>query len=394
MIRAEKWRIGSLFALIAAGLALADCVYVRGRVYRDLPSPILAPLKPLPEIATLSSKQCRSCHPVIYAEWSQSAHGRAVTDALYQADLKAQGSPYFCDYCHAPLVEQRRFLINGLEAVSPGLEPIKVENPGFVSELYEEGIMCVACHQQDGAMIGPIETASAAHPTRKSTRLREPEFCAKCHQLDFRFVGNLQRPISDTLLEWRLYRKKGGEKVCVDCHMPTTEKRRAALGAKERIGTDHSLKGPFDREFVLSGLEIKTSWPQTSRKKELRAVLQLSNRTGHRFPTSEPHRRVDIFLDVLDEKGRILQQTRRHIARQMDIHNLEESPDEDNTLLPLQTRDISLVVPSITATAAHVARVRIEFVLWDPEDPVAKAAGLSRSQLVHQLYADEVAITP
>ena len=394
MNRASKWRWIGGVTIFAVGLAWVGLGYLEQRVYEDLPKPLLGPLEPLPTIGSLSSRQCRSCHPTIYAEWASSYHGKAVTDPLYQADLKSQGSPYFCDYCHAPLGEQRAAVVSGLESIIPDLKPTEIANARYQANLHEEGIMCVACHQQDGAMIGPIQTSSAPHPTRQTSQLRDPTFCEPCHQLDFKFVGQLERPIADTMAEWREYRALGGTKVCIDCHMPKTATRSAALGAVARPGTSHQLLGAFDREFVSSALGIKTRWALKSRENGVKAVVQLTNQTGHRLPTAEPHRRIDVILKVLNSKGEPLARRVYAIERNLDVHRLREEPGKDNTLGPLEKREIVLVLEPPLPQNTATAQVSIEFVVWEANSPVAKAAGLEKSALTHHLRIIDTRISP
>ncbi len=96
--------------------------------------------------------------------------------------------------------------------------------------------------------------------------------------------------------------------------------------------------------------------------------VELANLTGHRLPTGDPHRSVELLARV----GTL--PPARYVARRVvDLDERYEPPDSDTTLLPRETRAITLDVPAEADTTTVTLDVR--YVRWLAEDPVAKASG-------------------
>ena len=170
--RGHRTRVAVLIGFV---LALGGIAMVNRVVYEAIPPTLFQPMEPVDGVGSLSAASCAGCHAEITAEWATSLHARATSDPLYQADLAHQGAPYFCDHCHAPLVEQREQIVSGLWSPWPELVPRAAPNPRHRSGLHAEGVTCVACHQRAGAMVGPHQTSAAPHPVQVSTELREAE---------------------------------------------------------------------------------------------------------------------------------------------------------------------------------------------------------------------------
>ncbi|MDP6946133.1 MAG: hypothetical protein QF464_18435, partial [Myxococcota bacterium] len=196
-------------------------------------------------------------------------------------------------------------------------------------------------------------------------------------------LGDLQRPIMDTFAEWEAYRAAGGDRTCVDCHMPALSDRPAARGGVPRPAHDHRMLGPFDLEFVRQGVGIEAVSLETTPPS---ATLTLVNQSGHRLPTAEPHRALVVSLELRDDDGRVLTRDIRRVERVLDLTTLTERPGEDTSLGPRERRLLSLTVAAPPDDKARSARLVVHFVLWDHEDAVARAAGLTRDDLVHTLY--------
>ena len=381
--RASRWVPAALGAL---ALVAAGAWYAANRhVYSDLPTPLMGPLPALEALGSVSAAQCAACHVEIAKEWASTAHGRATSDPLYVAETRHLGEPYFCDYCHAPLVEQRPETVSGLWAVWPDITPVRSDNPLHQRGLYAEGVTCVACHQRDGHLVGPHETSAAPHPVHVSSELRSPDACADCHTLDFPKLGSFRRPLMETIAEWQRYRELGGDKSCVDCHMPRTGPRASAQGTAKRAGSSHALRGPFDADFVKSGLEVRRHELHASRSDGARATIEVFNATGHHFPTAEPRRRLDFRLELLDARGAVIDARVVPARRTIDLKVLTE-PEPETTLTPRETRIVSLERTAPLPERAHRARLVVRFVLWDFEDPIARAAEMKREQLHHDLF--------
>ncbi len=379
--------VAAIAALVGGGAALNTWVY------GDFKAPIFPPMDPVPEIGTLSAAACSACHSEIYAEWKKSGHARAAVDPLYQAELAHQPAPFVCHRCHTPLVEQREELAYWMWAVLPTLVPATEDNDRFDPQLQQEGVTCVVCHQVDGAMAGPFDDAAGApHPTFKSD-LRAVDACARCHQFGFERIGKLHRPVIDTVTEWHEYRDGGGDKRCADCHMPEVAPRPAGqIGptpGQLRPGSDHSLRGPFDAEFVKTGVVVEDLQLRASAE-SARASLTIFNGTGHRLPTAEPERAIEVRLSALDASGHELAQDNQRFERPVDVVKLREL-GEDTTLHVAERRAVELSLDSLPTETASV-RIVVEFWLWDPEHPSAREAGLSAEELVHRVAEQTVAV--
>lgn len=374
---------------VAAALFVpaAGSIGVAALLWADVPGELYPPMDPLPAVGSLSAKRCGNCHPDQYAEWAQSNHAKAIADPIYRADLAAQREPFFCDQCHAPLVEQLPRRTLALLALWPRLFPLQRENPRFDPGLHEEGVTCVTCHQVDGFIEGPRGDPTA-HPTRRSEGLLSEQVCEKCHTLAMQHLGSLQRPLMETVTEWREYRARGGDQVCQECHMPAVADRPAAPGSDPKPSRSHALLGPFDREFLGTSLAVAGARVEAA-SGAVRASVQVRNLTGHRLPTAEPHRAVELELEALDAAGRRVGAAQARLERVVDLASVRERPGQDSTLRPREERTVELSAPVPTGAGPRLGRLTVRFRSWPPEDEIARAAGLSRDQLVHPLYTRE-----
>jgi hypothetical protein len=349
----KKWILGAVGLVALIALGWIGSVQL---VWSELPGVLRPPLDPIRPINSLSADRCGACHVQIRAEWAQSHHGQSAYDPLYLEDLAAQGSPYFCNHCHAPLVEQQPKLTVGLWSVIPELVPRQIPNPRYDEALHQEGVTCVACHQVGDTLEGPHEVTGAPHPTKKTDRLGSEQLCEPCHSLALTKIGRLERPLMETVDEWRVYRSLGGDKTCIECHMPAVN-RPSASGAPVREGRSHRLLGPFDKELLAIGIVVESA-TITFAPDETKAELVLFNGTGHNLPTAEPHRTLRIRL----EAGGKTDEAR--IARPIDLEAIAEEPGADTTLKPKEKRTIRLRLPVVAP-----ARLAVDFLLWDPDKP-------------------------
>ena len=361
-------------------------------VYGDFKEALLPPMEPLPQVGSLSAASCSACHAQIYAEWKRSGHARAFVDPLYQAELRHQPAPFVCHRCHSPLVEQREDIAWWMWTVLPKVVPATKSNDRFDPDLQKEGVTCVACHQVDDHMVGPFDDAESPHPTAVAD-LRSVDFCGQCHQFGFERIGKLDRPLLDAVAEWKEYEADGGNQVCADCHMPSLPPRVAGQvgpnDGKLRPGTDHSLRGPFDETFVRTGVLVADVTLDADHD-GAKASLLLVNGTGHRLPTSEPERFLEVRLAALDAEGNELSHDHLRFQRRADVVKLREI-GEDTTLAPRARRELSLSLDALPEDATEV-RLSVDYWLWDPEHEAAIEAGLSAEELVHHIVDRRVSV--
>ncbi len=330
--------------MVVVGGCFAD------RLYRGLqPTPI--PVEPTPEgLASVSAQTCRACHTEIYEEWSASGMGQAFTDPVFQADWAHQRQFYYCLSCHAPLEAQQPTRVTGLSSIAPPT-PIETPNPHFSAALQQEGVTCVACHLQAGAMVGPHEVM-APHPTRADPSFSEAKTCERCHQMpDIPFTRS-DRPLTDTHAEWEEWKRiTQRTETCTDCHMPPVE-RSSAPGAPVRQGRRHTFPGGWSDELVRSAVDVGSP-VATPRGLE----VTLRNLSGHRLPSGEPGRSLQVRAAFRDTEGRVIGEVVHAIERRVRLPSGKELGD--NTLLPAEERTIVLEYPDGLQPAR--ASVVVEF---------------------------------
>ncbi|MCP4806078.1 MAG: hypothetical protein GY913_06620 [Proteobacteria bacterium] len=246
-------------------LLLTSCL--GSKVYRELlPQEPLPPTELASGLASLSAKDCGTCHVAIYDEWSESMMGQAWTDPVFQADFQERDELYVCRHCHTPVTEQQPELTVGIDRVLPSVKTSTVDNPHFQPELVDEGVTCVACHLQDGAIVGPHDDIEA--PTRggssPSDRPEPPASAAtRC---------------PDTHRELEVWQAAtGSSDDCVTCHMPAVD-RPLMEGYPSRPGRQHTFAGSWEGDMLRSAVAMSLDGGE----------LLVENRAGHNLPTAEP----------------------------------------------------------------------------------------------------------
>jgi hypothetical protein len=329
---------------ILAGVSLPVVAWFAGTHWvwsQLLPEP-LAPLTPASG-TTLSARSCQPCHSSIHEEWEASMMAKAMVDPIFVEDYEHQGRPFICLRCHAPLAEQQPALAYGLLSVKP-LIPLSVTNDAFDAELQSEGVTCVVCHLEEGAMVGRLEDSHAPHPVRWG----DPQAsCARCHQLEITPLSNLERPLTDTVREWEKWKEETGrEDTCVDCHMPRVA-RVVGVGGPVRIGHEHSWHGAWDEDMLGDALGIQ-AWRERGE-----VVVRLENLAGHHVPSGDPARAVVVRAG--DEE--VVLARRVPLPRLIDLG--------DNTLRPAEVRFIRLPY----ANPVQVVFEQLRFLDVEHDDP-------------------------
>ena len=193
-------------------------------IYVRIEPPAPAPLPSIAGLPNASASTCAACHPDHYNEWRGSKMGQAMTDPIFLADFDAQGRPFVCLRCHAPLDAQQPERITGLARLIP-LVGAGLPNPDHNPDLQQEGVTCVACHQVEGSLVAGIENPNGApHPTKYDANFGESDTCARCHQLEPPPLSGLDRALPDTVTEHRKWQASTGRTDgCADCHSGNRE---------------------------------------------------------------------------------------------------------------------------------------------------------------------------
>jgi predicted CXXCH cytochrome family protein len=123
--------------------------------------------------------ECGSCHDIIRNHWSESGHGQAFDDPVFQQEWAAQGQPDACLSCHT----------SGFDITT--------------GEWDAPGVTCTTCHYPT-----PGNHPEQIMPTDVSSRL-----CGNCHL--------------DTYAEWSDSVHGQEDLACVRCHNPHTTSLKA-----------------------------------------------------------------------------------------------------------------------------------------------------------------------
>lgn len=373
--------LGALLVGLIGLVVIAEVAFAAW-IYADLPGPPRPALRPIANVGSPSASTCAACHPQFVNEWQGSAHANAAASSLFQSQFRQEKQFYLCLYCHQPLVEQRPDVIKGILWVFPRLLLWKHRTPNYQPELAREGVTCLGCHARGDSIAGPHRIESPVHPVTHDPDFASNALCRTCHHLDIHVGASVQRPVQDTFAEWVAYRAAGGDKQCVDCHMPWVGDRSLMPGSPPRPSRSHAVRGPRDLEFLRTGLIVGDVIMRAAEDGGAQATLSLTNGTGHRLPTAEPRRRVEASIEALDAAGLVLKSSGIRIERKLDAEHLTEAPGTDSTLLPRERRQLELKLPAPMPPATQKLRVSVRFYLWDQTDALIREAGLDTSSLM------------
>jgi hypothetical protein len=259
-----------------------------------------------------SAKKCRTCHPALYEQWSQSMMSQAYThhwDEIEYFDLAvahAEKVPELkdavdgCNGCHTPMA----FMAGELPPARPE------EN-----SMANESVSCEVCHLIQGSssdppynfshITGPGITKqssrgegndSPAHRIAKNEFFRTTEFCGTCH--------NEMSPsgvwVKSTQLEWKEgpYAEEGVR--CQDCHMPAAPFQTAIMGKTYPDARLHLFHGAHDPGKVRGTVELRIQPDIRDAEPGETVVFTVAlfnQKTGHKFPTGSVEDRI-LWLQV------------------------------------------------------------------------------------------------
>lgn len=300
-------------------------------------------------VGSLSAEACGVCHAAIYDEWKVSVHAQAWVDPQYQAEISKSGNRWLCLNCHTPLLVQHDRWPRGL--VDGDVErPILTENPLFDADLREEGITCTACHLIGDRIWGPgvSKPSKAPHGVLVSTSFQDGSLCLACHQATQTYEGKSFICVFDTGQEWLDGPYPDEGKNCVTCHMPEVQ-RPAALGGPVRTVRQHWWRGAGIPKFEgrypppeanPPGLEL------TTRHSGDVLVLTATNaNAGHRLPSGDPERWVQLDVQFLDASGASVGDAFQHRIGQVWKWSAPPQKVSDNRLAPRESRTLRISVP-------------------------------------------------
>ncbi|MEO1338086.1 MAG: multiheme c-type cytochrome, partial [Myxococcota bacterium] len=191
-----------------------------------VPLPTVGPLAAGEGTIGVKASDCGACHQALYEEWRGSTHAAAMKDPQYYAELSKAGSPrWLCIGCHAPVQNQRRWLITGqtrLRANDNQVEPIeRTPNPSFDPEMQREGVTCATCHVRvdngETYVVAATVSKRAPHPVR-ANRAALRSICQRCHDPG---EGRITPQFSCWFETAREAKAHNVREDCAHCHMPS-----------------------------------------------------------------------------------------------------------------------------------------------------------------------------
>ena len=318
-------------------------------------------------------KQCQMCHENkkngdadIFYSWQGGMMANAAYDPIFRATLAISeqdipGVGEFCFRCHTPRgwLEDRSKPSDGsalnredMFGVSCDIchrliDPMSDEAKKLVKDPppgYGNAMMVA---DPENTVRGPYEPIQGAmpHDMMKSDYHASGDLCGTCHDISnpvFAKDVKTQPPyafghIERTFSEWKLsdYAKQGKDGSCQSCHYPKVEGGGypAKYNSKHR---DHFVvHGPVggstwvqEATWILSGnhkdMNKNAMYSAIDRARKLlktaatldltfsdkgKAVLRITNKTGHKLPSGYPEgRRMWVNVKYYDSKGEIIKQ--------------------------------------------------------------------------------------
>ena len=349
--------------------------------------------RPLLEIDFPSARQCATCHPKQYAQWSRSMHHYAQHSPIFEAfnltliERSSGTLGTFCSRCHTPL---------GTMLGENGSR----RNVNR-SRLSMEGVTCVVCHRVksnyyksnarmaitpggllESCMYGPFEDAvslgSNTHAATGKPALKTSAFCGTCHD-----VTNPQGVrLEEAFSEWQNSPAARRGQTCQSCHMgpvpglPISENNRPWGHAAEVPGvaadrlplrplSDHTFTGPDHSLLPDSEFPHKLDWMY---EHDYRDVSRL---TPYQQVTLEALRRDN------REHLRIAATRRYQLLRnsaRLTVHSPESARPGQRVALRVDVK--SLVAGHNFPTGFTAERqLWVEVTVWDPRGKIIFRSG-------------------
>ncbi len=243
------------------------------------------------------------------------------------------------------------------------------------------GVGCAACHNlsaPDGTLRGPHDIPPGVTPAH-GTGPAAPQLtdgttiCMACHETMHNTAGV---PICTTGDPSE--RPANADKTCADCHMPLVDGPSGAM-TKRQTHRSHRFPGPHRAWYQDDRTPLEQAVSLKGRLAGTTLELELSNRTGHAFPTGFPGRQAILTVEGTDADGRRMWAP-DSIVRGKRYEDADGKPTlapwatrlvKDTRLKYDETRSIRRLVPP----AARSVTVTLEMRLLPP--PLAARIGLA-----------------
>ena len=296
-----------------------------------------------------------------YAGWSHSMMAFSANDPYWLAKMSAEVSARpgvrslienECLTCHAPL--------GAIESRGRGRHYSRQDLVADPSGL--EGVSCIVCHRIEGTGLGQRKGMSGHFSTALGTQvygpyprpfprpmwrhtgfvptysqhLEDPGLCGSCHNLytpvfddDLEVIGEFPEQVIYS--EWLVSDYASRERTCQSCHlesipiqtpiapMPPWLPPRTPVWNHEVVGGNTFMLQLLGGKFASRKIGLERTRARTRKQLEnktldvsllhrasdefLEVEVKLVNKTGHKFPTGYPERRVWIHVSMSDASG-------------------------------------------------------------------------------------------
>ncbi len=285
-----------------------------------------------------------------------------VRDETLAIPTASDGIQDICATCHLPMAN----LTSASEGSSTAFLDNAAVDDGDIGTLYHDAVSCLVCHEitpdsvadpeasasgnfsidmvsaHDRVLYGRYELSdtmkavmenSIGYTAVTSDDLTSSAFCATCHTLYTDTLDENGEPTGTKLpeqvpyLEWSAS-SYAPDTTCQSCHMQTTpEPVKLAIGSDTALGPAalHTFSGgnaylltlladeSTNQTAVEKGIDTTTANLQsqtatlsvdaTREEGTLGVTVDVSNLTGHKFPTAFPSRRAWLHVTVTDSSG-------------------------------------------------------------------------------------------
>lgn len=255
-----RWWIG------LAAMAVGAC----GGAAPEPQAPDLARLR---AVDAADPETCVSCHETVVSEWRESMHSRShhASDPIYAAvrtirmGREGEAVAEACVRCHSPLAEGGE--LDGA--------------------LAQRGVTCAACH-------GEI---AATHPA-EPTALGVPdgaEVCLTCHD-------SLNNAAGLAMCNTGPEHAAHPSEKCSDCHMPLVQTPSGAESERASHRA-HTFSGPHRAWLQDDPSFLSTALTLAGRIEGSALTVDVTNASGHAFPTGFPGRMAALLVVAKDASG-------------------------------------------------------------------------------------------